>query len=105
MIEQDSPLNLDLVFNHAAAEAVNLGNQLADADQQADLREIADGMLAGVIQYWLYSHQPCEDTMCADCAPISTAELRLAELMKAVERYARESEYYHSPSDSNVGRA
>lgn len=106
MIEQDSTaLDLDPVFNNAAAEVVNLGNQLADADQQADLREIADGLLAGVTQFWFYSHQPCDDAMCADCAPLSTAELRLAELLKSVERYARESEYFHTPNDSNVGRA
>lgn len=93
----------DVVFNDAATEVVELGNRLAEADGNADVWAIADGMLAGVIQYWLFSHQPCDDAMCVDCAQISTAELRVAELLKMVEHYARDSEYFHSPTDSNIG--
>ena len=92
-------------YDTAAAEAVELGNRLAEADREASLWDIADGLLAGAIQYWLYSRQPCGDPRCEDCAPISTAEQRMAELHRLVDELARESEYYHSPTDANAGRA
>ncbi len=50
-------------FDSAFAKAVDLGNKLADKDKDADLWDIADGMLAGAIQYWLYSRQPCGDAL------------------------------------------
>jgi len=57
------------------------------------------------VHYWLYSRQPCEDPMCEDCAPVSTAELRKGELMKSVQLSAEESDYFHSPTDSNAAWA
>lgn len=93
------------MFEEAAREAVELGNRIADDDQDADVWDVADGLLAGAIQYWLYSRQPCGDPRCEDCAPISTAEERLKELLALTEELAQDSEYYHSPNDSNVGRA
>lgn len=95
----------DNPFSEAFGKAVDLGNRIADTDEKADLWDIADGLLAGAIQYWLYSRQPCSDPACEECAPISTAEGRLSELRKLVEQFAGESEYYHSPTDHNVGRA
>lgn len=89
----------------AARRAVELGNDIANRDEQADLWDIADGLLAGAIHYWLYSRQPCDDPMCEDCAPISTAEQRMAELLKLTDDLARDSEYFHTPNDSNAGRA
>ena len=74
------------VYDDAAREAVELGNRLADEDQDADIWDIADGLLAGAIQYWLYSRQPCGDP-------------------RTMSREARPQQYYHSPNDSNVGRA
>src|SRR3954464_1842437 len=79
--------------------------QACDKDKDADLWDIADGMLAGAIQYWLYSRQPCGDTRCQDCMPISTAEGRMSELKRLIEQLASESEYFHTPTDSNAGRA
>jgi hypothetical protein len=99
MQTDETPMDL------AARRAVELGNEMANADQEADLWDIADGLLAGAIHYWLYTRQPCSEPMCEDCAPISTAELRLAELMKLCEEYARDSDYFHTPNDSNAGRA
>lgn len=99
MMREDNPLEL------AARRAVELGNELAGADEQTDLWDIADGLLAGAIHYWLYSRQPCGDPMCEECAPISTAEQRMGELLKLLNEMAQDSEYYHSPNDSNVGRA
>jgi hypothetical protein len=92
-------------FDSAFSKAVDLGNKLADKDKDADLWDIADGLLAGAIQYWLYSRQPCGDTRCQDCMPISTAEGRMAELKRLTDELASESEYFHTPTDSNAGRA
>jgi len=78
---------------------------VSDRDKDADLWDIADGLLAGAIQYWLYSRQPCGDTRCQDCMPISTAEGRMSELKRLIEQLASESEYFHTPTDSNAGRA
>src|SRR6187431_1536691 len=46
--EDDSP-----PFDEAFSRAVDLGNQIADADEKADLWDVADGLLAGAVQYWL----------------------------------------------------
>jgi hypothetical protein len=92
-------------FNDAFQQSVELGNRIANQDHEADLWDIADGMLAGAIQYWLYSRQPCGDPRCEDCAAINTAEARMAELRRLIEEFAQESEYYHAPTDVNVGRA
>jgi len=40
-------------FDAAFTDAVDLGNKLADRDREADVWDIADGLLAGAIQYWL----------------------------------------------------
>ena len=92
-------------FDSAFTKAVDLGNRLADKDKDADLWDIADGLLAGALQYWLYSRQPCGDPRCQDCMPISTAEGRMAELKRLMEQLATESEYFHTPTDANAGRA
>lgn len=92
-------------LERAARRTVEMGNELANQDPAADLWDVADGLLAGAIHYWLYSRQPCEDPMCEDCAPIATAEQRLAELLTLTRQLAGDSDYYHSPNDSNVGRA
>ncbi len=93
------------IYDEAARQAVELGNRIADGDEEADLWDIADGLLAGAIQYWLFARQPCGDPLCEDCGPLSTAEARLAELHQLVDEFARDSEYFHAPTDSNVGRA
>ena len=92
-------------FDAAFSKAVDLGNKIADKDKDADLWDIADGLLAGAVQYWLYSRQPCGDPRCQDCMPISTAAGRMAELKRLMEELASESEYFHTPTDSNAGRA
>ena len=63
-------------FDQAFSQAVDLGNQIADDDDKADLWDIADGLLAGAVQYWLYSRQPCGDPACEECLPVSTAQAR-----------------------------
>ena len=92
-------------FDEAAKQVVELANRIADENPDLDIWEVADGILAGAVHYWLYSRQPCEDPMCEDCAPVSTSTLRQAELEKAVKLSAEESDYYHSPTDSNAAWA
>lgn len=95
----------EATFDEAAWRTVDLGNHLAQDDEEADVWDIADGLIAGAIQYWLYAREPCDNPQCEDCADFSTAEKRLAELQRMVRRFAEDSEYYHSRNDSNVGRA
>ena len=92
-------------LEQAATEVVDLGNRLAEVLPHADPWDIADGMLAGAVHYWLYTRQPCEDPMCEDCAPVSSAELRTRELLSLVEKMIIDSDYYQSPNDLTVGRA
>lgn len=94
--------NDSTAFEQAAQQSIDLANELAEQQEEADLWEIADGTLSGAIHYWLFSRQPCPDRECDDCTPISTAELRLQLLLKLVQELAEESLYYHSPSDHNA---
>lgn len=92
-------------FETTAEQVVELANQVADQHPEADVWDIADGLLAGAVHFWLYSRQPCDDPMCEDCAPVSTAELRQTELKKLIQQFSEESDYYHAPTDTNVARA
>ena len=94
-----------VVFNQAAQELIDLANRIGDSNPDDDPWDIADGLLAGAVHFWLFSRQPCVDPRCEDCEPISTAEPRMAELQRWVQQFAEESEYYHTPTDANVGRA
>jgi hypothetical protein len=95
------------VFEEAFTRAIEVGNKLAkeQKEEDVDVWDIADGLLAGAIQFWLFSRQPCGDPNCEDCSPISTAQARMIEMQRLVRDFAEESEYFHSPTDSNVGRA
>jgi len=95
----------DTAFDEAFGQIVELGNKLANADREADTWDVADGLLAGAIQFWLYSRQPCGDPRCEDCAPVNTAAGRLAKLEELTREFAEDSEYFHAPTDVNVGRA
>ena len=86
-------------------EIVEFANKMADANPDADLWDIADGLLAGVVHWWLYANAPCADPQCEDCASVQTAELRMKALEKLVREVAETSEYYHTPNDTNVARA
>lgn len=92
-------------YDEAARRLVELGNSLVDDDPGADMQEVADGLLAGAIHFWLYAHQPCEDPRCMDCASLRTAEWRLRELLDRAAEMARGSEYFHSPDDMTAGSA
>jgi hypothetical protein len=95
----------DNYYEETAEQAVELANRIAEQRQDADLWEIADGLLAGAVHYWLYTRQPCEDQLCEDCDSIRSPEERLLELLKVVEELAKDSEYFHSAHDLRIGRA
>ncbi len=95
----------DIDFDHAATQVVKLGNQLLDENEDVDDWEVASGLLAGAIQFWLFSHQPCDDPMCEACDEIRTAQQRLQKLVEETTQLAEDSDYYHSPRDANVGTA
>lgn len=95
----------DTDFDSAAEQVVNLGNQILDQNEEADDWEVASGLLAGAIQFWLFSHQPCDDPMCEACDEIRTAQQRLRKLVDEATQLAEDSDYYHSPRDTNVGTA
>jgi hypothetical protein len=101
----DSTENDTPPFEEAAAAVVELGNRLLDQDKDADPWEVASGILAGAIQYWLYAHQPCADPYCDSCAEVSTAEQRMKLMQEEIQEFAEESDYFHTPTDSNAGRA
>jgi hypothetical protein len=97
--------NEDLMFDRAARDVINLGNQLMEDNPDADEWEVASGVLAGAVQFWLFSRQPCDDPMCESCAEVNTAAQRLGQLLGEVNDFAAESDYFHSPTDTNVGTA
>lgn len=101
----DTPENDTPLFDNAAAAVVELGNRLMDQDKDADPWDVASGILAGAIQYWLYAHQPCADPYCESCAEVATAEQRMKLLLEEIKEFAEESDYYHTPTDSNAGQA
>lgn len=93
------------VFDEVAEAVVELANGYGDRDEDTDPWEVAAGMLAGTVQFWLFSHQPCDESNCEDCAIIATAQQRLKMLLTEVTELAESSEYFHSPNDANAGRA
>ena len=101
----NSPETEATLFDDAAAAVVELGNRLLDQDKDADPWDVASGILAGAIQYWLYAHQPCADPHCDSCAEVSTAEQRMKLMQEEIREFAEESDYFHTPTDSNAGRA
>jgi hypothetical protein len=78
---------------------------MLDEDESAEVWEVASGILAGAVQFWLYARQPCEDAFCQACAEISTPERRLAALLKETRNLGEESDYYCSVNDVMTGTA
>lgn len=95
----------DTIFEAAAEATVELGNNMLEADEETDIWELASGIMAGAVQFWLYSRQPCGDPECDSCAEVATAAQRLQKLLDETRQLAEESEYFHTPHDSNAGSA
>jgi len=92
-------------FDHAAERMIELGNLLLDEDHDTDSWEVASGLLAGAVHFWLYSRQPCGDLHCEACGEIDTAHKRLVRLAEETQQFAEDSDYYHTPYDANAGNA
>lgn len=92
-------------FDQAAESVIELGNRMMDQDSTADAWEVASGLLAGAVQFWLFSRQPCDDPFCESCADVSTAERRVKKMIEEARQLAEDSDYYASPHDVNVGSA
>lgn len=95
----------NLTYDQVAETVIELGNRLLEEDESADIWEVASGLMAGAVQFWLYSRQPCRDPFCQACADISTAEHRLAALLSETKNLAEESDYFSSPNDITTGTA
>ena len=94
-----------LTYDQVAETIVELANRMLDEDESADIWEVASGVMAGAVQFWLYSRQPCKDPFCQACADISTPERRLAALLRETQILAEESDYYTSIHDVTCGSA
>ncbi len=95
----------NLTYDQVAEAIIELGNRMIDDDESADVWEVASGIMAGAVQFWLYSRQPCDDPFCRACADISSPERRLAALLKETNNLGEESDYYCSASDTMTGTA
>ena len=92
-------------FDDAAEQMIELGNRLLDADTDSDRWEVASGLLAGAVHFWLYTRQPCGEPYCENCVDIDTAEKRVQELVRESRQFAEESEDFPAPLDANAGSA
>ena len=94
-----------LSYEQVAEAIIEMGNRMLEEDESAEVWEVASGMLAGAVQFWLYSRQPCDDPFCQACADISNAERRLQALLRETHNLAEESDYYVTPQDVLTGTA
>ena len=92
-------------FEAAAEKVIELGNSILDSDDNADPWEVASGLLAGAIQFWLYSHRPCDDPLCETCVELATAEARLGEIMAQTQELAQAVDSYDSHLYPPMGNA
>jgi hypothetical protein len=95
----------ELLFDDAADQVVDLGNEIADANPDGDLWAIADGLIAGAVHFWLYAHLPDEQADAEEMEGLMTASQRIEALMSLLNESAVDSEYLHSPHDLDAGRA
>ncbi|GIT53837.1 MAG: hypothetical protein Ct9H300mP16_09970 [Pseudomonadota bacterium] len=51
-------------FYDAAEQIIELGNRPLEADSDSGRWEVASGLLAGAVHFWLYTRQPCGEPYC-----------------------------------------
>ena len=95
----------ELLFDEAADQVVDLGNEIADANPDGNLWAIADGLIAGAVHFWLYAHQPDGQGDADEMDGLMTSAQRIETLIGLLKESAMESEYLHSPHDLDAGRA
>jgi len=94
-----------MTYDQVAEAIVELGVRLLEEDDSADVWEVASGIMAGAVQFWLYSRQPCKDPFCRACSDISSPERRLEMLLREARSVSEESDYYSSINDVTYGSA
>ena len=99
------PLEKDATYEQVAEMIVELGHRMVEEDESADVWEVASGIMAGAVQFWLYSRQPCKDPFCQACADIASPEKRVAMLLRETHSLSEESDYYSSVNDVTYGSA
>jgi hypothetical protein len=88
-------------FDAAHRAVIDAGNRLKkDARSGEEVGATTCGLLGGAIAGWLQHKHPCGRQSCEDCAQINTPEKRLAELLRVVELYARNSSFFHAENDA-----
>jgi len=92
-------------YDQAAEAVIELANKIVEEDESADIWDVGSGVLAGAVQYWLFSRQPCNNPVCEACAESSTAQRRMKLLLAEVQRLAEDSDCYDSPQDVQSGAA
>ncbi len=95
----------ELLFDDAADQVVDLGNEISEAHPDGNLWAIADGLIAGAVHFWLYAHQPDAESDEEEMDGLMTASQRIETMIGLLRESAMESEYLHSPHDPDVGRA
>jgi hypothetical protein len=98
-------LEKSLTYDQVAETIVEMGNHILAEDESADVMEVASGIMAGAVQLWLHSRQPCEDRFCQACDEINSPEHRLAALLEETRVLGEDSEYYSSINDVMTGTA
>ncbi len=91
-----------LTYDQAADGVVELGNKLVDEDDSVDTWDVASGMLAGAIEYWLFARQPCTSADCEVCSNVANAEQRLRTLLAEVQQLAEDADDYDSATDARM---
>ena len=86
-------------FDQAAEKMIELGSRLLEDDYESDSWEVASGLLAGAVHFWLHARQPCNDLQCEACSEIDTAKKRLERLTEEIRQFAEDSDYFHAPHD------
>ncbi len=92
-------------YDQSAEAVVDLGNRMIDEDESVDAWDVASGMLAGAVQYWLFARQPCNKPACEACAEVVTAQRRMRVLLAEVQHMAEDSDHDDSPQDVYTGTA
>ena len=97
--------SLHQTYDRAADAVVELGNQMVRGDDSIDVWDVASGMLAGAVQYWLFARQPCNNASCEACEEVITAQRRLRLLLAEVEQMAEDADSYDLHRDAHTGTA
>ena len=92
-------------FARAFVELIRTTDHLTQERPEADRWEIADGLLGGALQYWLYSRQSCGCFECDACVLNGTAEGRMVELHKLMLHFAFASLANRSAVSQGFGSA